>query len=119
MIIGMLSRDIELSRVDQHLKSLFFVSMFHAKKEHADIVLRLSIEIKHRERDEVVRRGPYDKPLADDVALDEEENLVIVSLPIDKVPLDIGTQVVATLEFGDETEIYRLNINQTEELSEN
>ncbi len=115
MFFGVLSRNIELSPKERRLRSLYFVSMFYARKEHSNITLKLSLEISHSERDEVIRRGPFTKPLAEGVNLDDEEDLVVISLPIDNVPLDIGTSIVAKLEIDDEVQTYYLNINELSE----
>ena len=113
MLLGLLSRNVDLSRQERRLRSLYFVSLFYACKEHMNITLKLSIEISHSEREDVVRRGPFIKPLADGVDLGDEPDLVVVSLPIDNLPLDIGTSIVARLEVEDELQTFHLNIGES------
>ena len=115
MMIGMLSRDIELSADKPQLNSLYFVSFYYVSKAHEGISLKLNLDISHSGRDEAIRRGPFTKTFSDDGNLDDEEQLLTVCLPIDGLKLDVGTSITATLEVDDSVEVYRFQIRSMED----
>ncbi|MEB3416046.1 hypothetical protein VCJ71_08215 [Alteriqipengyuania sp. WL0013] len=115
MFLGVMSRDVEVSRGQNFLRSLVFVTLAYASEDHRSLILRLTFEITHVDRDEVIKRGPYTKPLSEDLDLDDQPKLVIIKMPMDDINLSVDSSIKARLEYGDVAEEYLLNVIPFEE----
>lgn len=115
MLIGILSRIVEIPKPQNRLNSLYFVSLFYPREEHLDTRLRLTILIYNADRDETVKKGPFERALGEGVTLEDDEDLVMISLPVTSAPIEVGTTVTAILEIDDEVEEYKIKVESVED----
>lgn len=114
MFIGVISPVFEFTNPNEVMRRLFFVSFFYPEPEHIGIEIVLNLSITHPGEEAEFKKGPLVRKVSEEISEEDEENMIIVILPIDEANIRPGSKVTARLEYGDEIEEYTLRAKPTD-----